>query len=844
MKRTRLTLCLLALGFAGLGSSNSLNAEVKIMTQVHVGGGAVEAQAMQLPGMAQAASTFSIDLSKKLTLDMFQGLRNVRTGSLLNIRLDDRQNYTYAVDLLHASQDTLEVRAHFPGDPHKKVVFGLNAEGVSGFLELPDGSIHALGYVDGTQFAGTAGDRWLADKLDAHAMQERSTDANEIAPVKGALPIQIDLPLLTGMNAGDQTNMQLPGIGVARVVMDRLDMTPETSTWVGHLADFGDSYPVLITYSAESIEGSALTPQGEVVLTGGYAYNPQLSGLVNAKHEGENCAMASAAGPVANAAASTGTGTTASNGTAATTGKTLDVLVYYSPGMEAQFGSATGVATRVDALIAAANQAYNAGKLGYTLRRVGLKKIATSDLTSNNDTLSRFYAGSGEFAGVKAERNALGADLVTLLRPLRTAQHVSCGVAYVGGYGGSDISGYGDQMVSVVSDGKDVNGSNTYCDTMTLAHETGHNLGLMHDRATVASQGGGSGVKPYAFGYAKSKTWGTIMSYTSPVQYRFSNPIDTSCPGNVACGVSSNLPTSADNVLALSYSLPIVSAFRNSSATTETLYTVSGTVTLDGKAVAGASLTPSVATVSCNSSGSTGMYSCQAAKGTSFTLTPGITLSNGAKVTWTPASTSINAIAANTTANFAGKSSVSSFTLSGKILLDGKPVAGSTVKVTGTGASCGSSNSQGVFSCAVTPGSSITLTPNVAAPTGSKITWSPASASFTKVAANSTTANFTGVTSKLARSITGKVSVYANGVLKPLAGVTLKASAAGISCAVTNSLGEFSCSTTNMAAFTLTPTFSKTGYTFKWMGAALPANVNANISYIGSATCPTTGCKL
>jgi hypothetical protein len=137
--------------------------------------------------------------------------------------------------------------------------------------------------VDGAQIAGTAGDRWMSDKLAAHGLQERKAEANEIAPVNGALPVQIDLPLLAGMQAGDQTNMQLPGIGVARVVMDRLDLTQETSTWVGHLADFGDSYPVLITYSGESIEGSALTPQGEVILSGGYAYNPQLSGLVNAK---------------------------------------------------------------------------------------------------------------------------------------------------------------------------------------------------------------------------------------------------------------------------------------------------------------------------------------------------------------------------------------------------------------------------------------------------------------------------------------------------------------------------------------------------------------------------------
>lgn len=844
MKRTRLTLTLLALGLAGLGLSTSLNAEIKILTQVHAIGGIMEAQALPLSGIASAVASFSIDLTKTQTLDTFKGLREVRVGSLINIRTGDQQPYTYAVDLLHVSQDTLEIRAHFLADPDKKIVFGLNPEGVSGFLELPDGSIHALGYVDGKQFAGTPGDRWMSDKLAAHAMQERTAETNESAPVKGALPVQIDLPLLAGMQTGDQTNMQLPGIGVARVVMDRLDLTQETSTWVGHLADFGDSYPVLITYSGESIEGSALTPQGEVILSGGYAYNPQLSGLVNAKHEGENCAMAHAAGPVAEATASTGTATTASSGTTASTGKTLDVLVYYSPGMEAQFGSLTGVATRVDALIAAANQAYNAGKLGYTLRRVGLKKITTSDLTSNNDTLSRFQAGTGEFAAVKTERNALGADLVTLIRPLRTAQHVSCGVAYVGGYGGGNLAGYGDHMISVVSDGKDVNGSNTYCDTMTLTHETGHNLGLMHDRATVAMQGGGSGVKPYAFGYAVSKTWGTIMSYTSPVQYRFSNPIDNTCPGGVPCGVSSSLPTSADNVLALTYSLPIVSAFRNAGTTTEIRYTVSGIVTLDGKAVAGASLAPSDASVSCSTSGSTGMYSCQAIKGTSFTLTPGLTLSNGAKVTWTPASTSINTIAANTTANFAGKSSTAGYTLSGKILLDGKPVSGTTLKVTGSGASCGASNSLGVFSCAVTPGSSITLTPNVAAPSGSKITWSPASKSFTKVAANSTTANFSGTTSKLARSITGKVSVYANGVLKPLAGVSLKPSVSGVTCGVSNSSGNFSCSANNMAAFILTPTYSKTGYTFRWMGASLPAKVNANINYIGSATCPKTGCKL
>jgi len=45
-------------------------------------------------------------------------------------------------------------------------------------------------------------------------------------------------------------------------------------------------------------------------------------------------------------------------------------------------------------------------------------------------------------------------------------------------------------MMSVLSDGVDLDTGKYYCDQLVLAHETGHNLGLMHDRATVATQGG------------------------------------------------------------------------------------------------------------------------------------------------------------------------------------------------------------------------------------------------------------------------------------------------------------------------------------------------------------------
>jgi hypothetical protein len=944
MSHSSLAAALLALAITGHGANNLLNAQQDRLLnsasendsldfQIEPTSAGVRTQPFTL-GLPVA-----LDLTRASSREMLQGLETLLQGNHLSVRVSATETAVYVIDLHHESDGTVEIRGHLLANPDKRIVLGINQEGASGFFELANGKVHALAYADGIQVAGIAGDDWMTDRLQPEALRERTPGRHEEPPVQGAMAIDIDLPQLTKLRAGDQTVMLFPGMGAARVAMERIDIGEETATWVGHLADFGDNYPVLVTYSADAIEGSALTPQGEIVLTSGHAYNPQQLGLRNAKIDGENCAVAAqdiADSATAHAATTTTSPVTANVAkAAAATANTIDVLVYYSPDMESLYGSATGVATRIDALFAAANQAYAAGNLGYTLRRVGLKKVATADTTSNDSVLSRLQAGTGEFAAMPAERNAAGADLVSVIRPLRASLHGSCGVAYVGGFNGSDINQYVNHMTSVISDGNDRTGAPYYCDTMTLAHETGHNLGLMHDRATSASQGGGTGVKPYAFGYSFSNTWGTIMSYTSPVQYRFSNPNDRTCPGNQACGVASSAANSADNVLALSYSLPLVSAFRPATTATLQKFTVSGVVSLDGKAVAGASIAPSNASATCSTSGATGMYTCQAEKGSTFTITPSISLTNDAKVTWSPANASFSAIAANATANFSGASakvsnltvsgklmldakpvangalkitgsgascSVSNsagaftcsvtpgatfslapniaapagynitwtppsisyanlransstanftgasaalkYTLSGKVILDGKPVAGTTPKLSGAGVTCGASNASGVFSCTANAGASITLTPNVIAKSGTRLAWTPASITYNKIAGNASNANFTGTTISLSRSITGKVSVVAGGVVKPIVGATIKPSVSGVSCNTTNSTGSFSCTTTSTSAFTLLPTFTKAGYTFRWMAASIPGVGNANMNFVGSITCPTTGCKL
>jgi hypothetical protein len=273
-------------------------------------------------------------------------------------------------------------------------------------------------------------------------------------------------------------------------------------------------------------------------------------------------------------------------------------------------------------------------------------------------------------------------------------------------------------------------------------------------------------------------------------------------------------------------------------------YTVSGIVTLDGKAVSGAGMTVTGSGVSCTSSGSTGMYSCQAQAGSSFSLTPTVSLSNGGKVTWTPASQSFTSISASATANFAGISTTVIYKVSGNVLLDGKPVIGAPIKVTGSGATCGASNGSGVFTCNVNAGANLVLSPNVTPKSGTSISWTPASLTLSNVTANISTANFSGKTVLLARTLSGVVKVSANGITKPLAGVAMTASVSGVTCSLSNSAGNYSCTTNQSVPFALTPTFGKTGYVFRWPTASIPATGNVQINFTGSAICPNSGCNL
>jgi peptidyl-Asp metalloendopeptidase len=292
--------------------------------------------------------------------------------------------------------------------------------------------------------------------------------------------------------------------------------------------------------------------------------------------------------------------TAASATAAAVAGTTVDVVVGYTNGYAARLGGQSQAQTRLDYLIALANNAYADSLVDGQLRLVRAVQVNYPDNTSNTSTLFQLTGVSCVASNTGANRlphqgqnctsatrpaaleplaearEQYGADLVALIRPL-TVESGSCGVSWLLGAAQTPIdSTSADWAFSVVSD---TNGTQdpidgTVCREEYLAHEMGHNMGLQHDRLTAQGSDDTNndsnlldpeeyGRYPYSFGHSTDAGGGnfyTLMSLRRPGQtgYRvFSNPAITICGGQ-PCGV----PELADNARALAQTMPLVAGFR------------------------------------------------------------------------------------------------------------------------------------------------------------------------------------------------------------------------------------------------------------------------------------------
>jgi hypothetical protein len=417
-----------------------------------------------------------------------------------------------------------------------------------------------------------------------HNTERAKTATSAYVPSK----VTVDTRALFGDSSGDQTkiaknlSLQLPS--GKRYAVTRAAVLPglnDGKTFVGYFDSHGEDYRIFVTETQGVISGFMLSPEGGIDLStveSGLQRETFLESRIKANrvpvfghghdslflpHAAED---GSAAIPekahqqfdhISEEAKST------NDRAKAGVQVTVDLLIVYNAGMVSRYGSEAGVLARLNTLVAITNSALAQSEVNLTIRLINATQVSFPDATTIADALTAISPRStNAIKGVvDSLRDQHKADLVALIRPHNTAVNPgNCGLAWILGSGGSEVSSVSEYGFSVVGDGNDVNGSNSFCPETSLAHELGHNFGLVHDRISAPSQNGATN---YGRGYLDTGAgFATIMAeFTRDRIARFSNP-NTTCLG-APCGVSrTDIANSADSAGAILTTMDAIAAFR------------------------------------------------------------------------------------------------------------------------------------------------------------------------------------------------------------------------------------------------------------------------------------------
>ena len=384
------------------------------------------------------------------------------------------------------------------------------------------------------------------------------------------------------MEPGDQ--LSLPDMGGQN--FDAEFVRAETSLpggrlWVGRISSGEEHHRVIITEGANATFGMFVTPGGVWTLAPEYAGGPLVmrpDSLLTADPDREDFLALSPDDIAASVEAldvahgnllndddiqndvSENTVAVGSNGI-------VDVGIVYTPEHAALYGIA--VLTRLQHLVNLYDQALIDSDTGMRARlaHAGPIPVPWDELTTTAQTLDDLLAGAsygnagtsedatgtclladdgepcvndGDLSSLFALRNEKALDVIVFVRRYHRINSGGCGIAMVSARGLGQLDPATEHVngVVVLSDGIDVDGTGTQCADVILAHEIGHNMGLLHN---LEWSGDRPGVHDYSYGYQATCQFKTIQSYDSS--------------GSVVCE-DNNPPTRANELRLVRYSNP------------------------------------------------------------------------------------------------------------------------------------------------------------------------------------------------------------------------------------------------------------------------------------------------
>ncbi|MBT9608519.1 MAG: reprolysin-like metallopeptidase [Aquabacterium commune] len=557
-----------------------------------------------------------------------------------------------------------QVAIDFPVIGRKTVVFETTTRGIDGLAYWHGrlaGSTRDRVYLKQTS-AGFVGAIRFADRQVAFQQQGsalRAVDASALAAVagqayavgnsleKGVHEISGNFAAIAQAGEGAEIALPLPG-GLAEVAVVTRSAIDEHGfqqvTGVSRMD--GIAYPTQLTISKDAVFGTVLTSQGEyqIVTRDGKTQilDPKAAGWqvprgddhveVHGLSDDEPLTAGAVITTTIKITTTRTTTTQKVTSTAVPTATavatpsllplkpgtvdtTINLLMTYSPSYVKMWGNETAARTRLSNLVEVANSAYGNSGTGVKFRVVGWRQVAVADATPQTH-LGNLRLDAGAFKGTAAQKALNGAAMTVFFSPFNavTSTTGTCGLAYVPAANAAGLATFKSQapylMFAALNDGQTSNG--WYCESLTLAHELGHNLGNAHDKANSSF----AGVFSHSYGKGVSGAFGTVMSYISPRVALFSSPQLKCTSAGALCG------TATENVVAsVLQTKSAVAALGKATATTVTSdgsLMVSGwLLNTNGTPFTGAAtFKVNTAGVSC-ASGSTGLYMCKVPQGVS-----------------------------------------------------------------------------------------------------------------------------------------------------------------------------------------------------------------------------------